>query len=674
MVSILCTQSALEVFHGFPAWSKQVHKLMHGRIRSHLWSRGKPAGGRAHRMALCGSWAEKSPLEKYAKSLQIGSNEDNEGSGPPMRFPMYTLPLDVLLKMRELLPHEELKRRDELVEFVETMGNAAFVSHEWVGDGHPDPEMKQLEVLQAACRNIIFNLKFIPVDAITDILLGKATPLSTKDFRSAPLFFWYDFFSCPQLEGKLAGKEGSGLGMAIESIPAYICHCKFFFILCPVIESPCVGRVFSPFSWSERGWCRAERTCRELCIDQTCIMVKGATEVELVVAPSIEHGAVGEGKFTEPKDKEKLDPILKMILRRRLNLRLKAGDLPGYRVILNMQSVHLKGFPGQNIYEGIPGFQPEESDASSLVSKFFHENGFKSLKEVDSNGWRPLHYAALRGDELLVLALLEQRAELNCGTKKDEPRTGVAAGQTPLQVCLFFKHNKAAQVLISAGAKVEGGLLPPMHRASHADNAEGIRLLCRARAASLATDGFGVSPLHVAATFGCCAAVEELVAQAGSSLQGSHLSHALFFAVSFRGGSAQLTQRLLELRADVNVAFKLEDISNSRSLLKWRALSSFACWSYAWGFLSSNINCRWAYHNDASTPLMAAMLSKQHEAAAVLIAEGARLDLRNSHGWTAEKFGEESNLPDFLKEAFEERQGGCKRVAAVAQGFVRATF
>ena len=47
------------------------------------------------------------------------------------------------------------------------------------------------------------------------------------------------------------------------------------------------------------------------------------------------------------------------------------------------------------------------------------------------------------------------------------------AGQTPLHVALFFKHNEAARVLISAGAKVAGGLLPPMHRASHADNAEG---------------------------------------------------------------------------------------------------------------------------------------------------------------------------------------------------------
>ena len=47
-------------------------------------------------------------------------------------------------------PHEELKQKGLLVDFEESLGNAAFVSHQWVGKQHPDPEAKQLRILQDA--------------------------------------------------------------------------------------------------------------------------------------------------------------------------------------------------------------------------------------------------------------------------------------------------------------------------------------------------------------------------------------------------------------------------------------------------------------------------------------------------------------------------------------------
>ena len=37
-----------------------------------------------------------------------------------------------------------------------SLGNAAFVSHQWVGKDHPDPESKQLRVLQDALQRILF--------------------------------------------------------------------------------------------------------------------------------------------------------------------------------------------------------------------------------------------------------------------------------------------------------------------------------------------------------------------------------------------------------------------------------------------------------------------------------------------------------------------------------------
>ncbi|CAL1154025.1 unnamed protein product [Cladocopium goreaui] len=63
-----------------------------------------------------------------------------------MLFPMYTVPFGTFLEMTMIEPHEELKARGVLVEFQMNMGNAAFVSHQWVASS-PDPEW-QMKVLQ----------------------------------------------------------------------------------------------------------------------------------------------------------------------------------------------------------------------------------------------------------------------------------------------------------------------------------------------------------------------------------------------------------------------------------------------------------------------------------------------------------------------------------------------
>ena len=47
---------------------------------------------------------------------------------------MYTVRLQVLLKMVEVKAHEDLRAEGKLVEFYEKMGRAAFVSHQWVSN------------------------------------------------------------------------------------------------------------------------------------------------------------------------------------------------------------------------------------------------------------------------------------------------------------------------------------------------------------------------------------------------------------------------------------------------------------------------------------------------------------------------------------------------------------
>eukprot|EP00913_Durusdinium_trenchii_P024250 g22768.t1 len=107
------------------------------------------------------------PLEQYAKSLEV--QEAAIEADPLELFPMYVVPLDVLLDMTQVVPHENLKTEGKLLEYEESMGNAAF----------------------------------------------------------------------------------SNLSKAIDSIPAYVGRCSFFFALCPVLEDPTGDRFHSFLDSSE---------------------------------------------------------------------------------------------------------------------------------------------------------------------------------------------------------------------------------------------------------------------------------------------------------------------------------------------------------------------------------------------------------------------------------------
>ncbi|CAE7236971.1 unnamed protein product [Symbiodinium pilosum] len=102
--------------------------------------------------------------------------------------------------MAEVETHEALKMRGLLLEFEDSMGDAIFVSHQWVGNMHPDPESKQLRVLQDALTRMLEKLEYIPLDVYTETFLPRTPRLHVSEIRKAPLFIWYDYFSCPQLE------------------------------------------------------------------------------------------------------------------------------------------------------------------------------------------------------------------------------------------------------------------------------------------------------------------------------------------------------------------------------------------------------------------------------------------------------------------------------------------
>ena len=193
---------------------------------------------------FCKAGKEATALQRYARSLE--AQEAAVQADFSLLFPMYTVPLETLMQMKEVLPHEELKAKNVLVEFEQRMGKGAFVSHQWVDTAHPDPEGKQLRVLQDALKHAM-SQREISLDAVTATVMPSAKGLAASELWSSPLFFWYDYFSCPQLEKTRS--ETNDLSKAIDSIPAYVSSCAFFFALCPVVENLSQTRLLTPASF-----------------------------------------------------------------------------------------------------------------------------------------------------------------------------------------------------------------------------------------------------------------------------------------------------------------------------------------------------------------------------------------------------------------------------------------
>ena len=261
----------------------------------------------------------------------------------PCFFPMYTVPLGTLLDMTEVAPHETLKARDVLVEFQRNMGNAAFISHQWLTSSHPDPECKQIRVLQDALEEMMGNLKSIPVSAVSEAENPGLKPLPTSKILSEPLFFWYDYFSCPQerlSESSGCGEKSTQRTHCWMPSTAYQHMWTSAPSFLPLYQSWRI-RVEPISSLHSPGIVGAGADWRDLA--ENCLKTSPGFRWKAAMIFSSYRaagaslcagsGPVGEGAFTVPEDASKLGPVLMKALKRKLLWLLKAEDLPGYRFV-----------------------------------------------------------------------------------------------------------------------------------------------------------------------------------------------------------------------------------------------------------------------------------------------------------------------------------------------------
>ena len=391
-------------------------------------------------------------------------------------------------------------------------------------------------------------------------------------------------------------------------------------------------------TWGMRGWCRLERVARELSADSTWILIQSSTMIEVCgTVASFPSGCVGEGEFTKQEDCQKLAPVMKTLLMNKLYHCLRSQDLPSFR--RHMQCFYFRGLGIKPVSGLLPDLDAD-SDGLDVVRAFLHQNGFERVGKADTSGWAPLHYAALSGNMEVIHGLLQQQVDVNRRTSKSVPALGTPPWMSALDIAILYKQHEAARYLISAGARLKGGVVDAVILAAGMDDVEGMRLLCAAGSPADAKNIFGMNTLEAAAAYGALSALEFVVLH--SQPRQLELSKALWVAMNSRCGSADVVQRLVSLGADVN--FQLDSK---------RHLASLARLAYGVKSLQFRLGgsrtLLFYYHAHKSTPLMSAVRSAQYQLAAVLIASGANLELRNCRRWTAADFAKGADLPAFLQ-------------------------
>ncbi len=209
----------------------------------------------------------KTALGEFAKCLQQDKALDLS-----MKFPMYVVSLQNVLKMTDVRCHQQLLE-DGILTTMGDSGKAMLLSHQWVSQHHPDPHGKQLKVFQDAMKNLLDGSIAPNYSAWAELMslyVGRPR-FATSDLSDTSLFVWYDYFSIPQYTVTVHSRSVSTNLYAdqrngILSIPAYIHRCDFFVVLCPSMKHATLPAELNYHSWAERGWCRLEAMARELSV------------------------------------------------------------------------------------------------------------------------------------------------------------------------------------------------------------------------------------------------------------------------------------------------------------------------------------------------------------------------------------------------------------------------
>mmetsp|Transcript_3645 Transcript_3645/g.7979 ORF Transcript_3645/g.7979 Transcript_3645/m.7979 type:complete len:601 (+) Transcript_3645:72-1874(+) len=361
----------------------------------------------------------------------------------PYYFPNYCLPMGDFLGLDRMRHHEDVL--DSLINPSDNL-MMHFVSHEWLGFRHPDPDGVQLKAMQTIFKVFLegqakqlfqdgFDAFLKGVSATTGAALrmfeGNLTPRDVWDEEVLPVHIergcvWLDYHSIPQVR-KCSFKA------AIHSIAHYVERCDYFWICAPpaVHVDLKLRRDFA--TWQGRGWCRLEEMAN---------LLGRALKMPLVIARHEPHiqtygyldglqrlfghpeRSVANGTFSccqcnhkregidgsmhaIPCDKDSLRTVMVNLFAARFDSTDGTYGAAGRNLLRLAAPTILAGFADHD--ESL--FKRWVAPSKDL-GEFLCRTGFLDIDAVDELGWTPLVWAAASMELGVVKELLTERPQM----------------------------------------------------------------------------------------------------------------------------------------------------------------------------------------------------------------------------------------------------------------------
>ena len=207
---------------------------------------------------------------KFARMGACASHMQDAGllgeSCHKKQAPMWVVRVQDVLSMKgKPQPHQELKQRGLLWlrEHTSLKSWVMFVSHQWLGRSHPDPNGEQLQVLQDVLRQLIVRRIKIEYDLTTQTYVNARMLTKAECHNLQHAYVWLDWFCVPQMVPGLPTTTREEQLNYIFSIPYYVDSCELFVALVPRCLHE-TGEPVGESTWLQRGWCRTEMWCKVL--------------------------------------------------------------------------------------------------------------------------------------------------------------------------------------------------------------------------------------------------------------------------------------------------------------------------------------------------------------------------------------------------------------------------
>jgi len=577
---------------------------------------------------------------------------------PRWLYPMFVVRVDVFLTMTEAAPHQHLKRNNALATYIHSPSSptAAFVSHQWCGRVHPDPQFKQLRVLQQMFCNAIPGRLYVDVDFYSAGVYFHRPVVKARSMLSAQSWvLWYDYFSAPQpdapdtdpAEQRLLKKH---LEKAVQSLPFYVASCAMFFVLAPSVRHE-DGHVVDYASWKGRGWCRLERISRIMSPEpsSSILQVLQADTIFELGAHEYLVEPVGLGAFSNNSDKHILCPVVESLLVRKLHALHSVREIRAYQQLLAWYPKLMEGLEADGammrsaqichlqrqmselgaVSSRATCSEPTHSASDVTVADFFQLLQLKGEAATLCRRPLPLLVASGLGDVRMMGALLQLRASVECCRRQSDVSFFYTAGQQPIHSAAQRGHTSAVEMLIEYRASVDAQdclKQTPLFYAMAAGGCRMINLLLDRRAA-ISHKGLVVdsTPLYHAVMFSRPAAVQLLLERRASIAKSQDGSNLLHLAAAFRPG-VEVMRLLIEARVGLEDRLKPRFGSNVMIILMFLSIPGY--------FGRRSRSALAARHFWGITPLGVAVMLGSSAEVDVLLEAGADVNARQASGMT----------------------------------------